>query len=41
MEANKNCTINYQDIEFKFQKEILNLLKAMLDPNPKTRLSAS
>ncbi|CAK87783.1 unnamed protein product (macronuclear) [Paramecium tetraurelia] len=40
MEKNKQCQINFQEFEFKLQKETLSLLKAMLDPNPKTRYSA-
>ncbi|CAD8147896.1 unnamed protein product [Paramecium pentaurelia] len=40
MEQNKQCQINFQEFEFKIQKEALNLLKVMLDPNPNTRYSA-
>ncbi|CAD8191843.1 unnamed protein product [Paramecium pentaurelia] len=40
MEKNKQCQINFQEFEFKLQKETLSLLKAMLNPNPKTRYSA-
>ncbi|CAD8096059.1 unnamed protein product [Paramecium sonneborni] len=40
MEQNKLCQINFQDIEYKLQKEALSLLKSMLDPNPQTRFSA-
>ncbi|CAD8066591.1 unnamed protein product [Paramecium primaurelia] len=41
MEQNKLCQVNYQDIEYKLQKEAISLLKSMLDPNPKTRYSAT
>ncbi|CAK70666.1 unnamed protein product (macronuclear) [Paramecium tetraurelia] len=40
MEKNKICQINFQEFEFKLQKEAINLLKGMLDPNPNTRYSA-
>ncbi|CAK89488.1 unnamed protein product (macronuclear) [Paramecium tetraurelia] len=41
MEQNKLCQVNYQDIQYKLQKEAVSLLKSMLDPNPKTRFSAA
>ncbi|CAD8096724.1 unnamed protein product [Paramecium sonneborni] len=40
MEKNKKCEINFQEFEYKLQKEALSLLKGMLDLDPKTRYSA-
>ncbi|KAM3143099.1 hypothetical protein pb186bvf_004685 [Paramecium bursaria] len=41
MDLNRKCQINFQDLEYRYQKEAINLLRQMLNPNPLHRPSAS
>ncbi|CAD8105834.1 unnamed protein product [Paramecium primaurelia] len=41
MKANTQCDIHLDELQLNVQKEALNLLKLMLEPNPKLRPTAS
>ena len=34
MDLNRKCQINYQDLEYRYQKEAIHLLRQMLNPYP-------